>query len=150
LKVLVSDSLSKEGLEILQKNVEVDYKPEISPDQLLTDIDNYDALVVRSRSKVNAAVIEAGTKLKVIGRAGVGVDNIDVEKATEKGIIVLNAPHGNTVSAAEHAIAMLTTLARNIVGANICMFEQLVLVGKVFTTSFTVILILSSISQFLL
>lgn len=119
MKVLVSDSLSTEGLEVLKKNVEVDYRPEITPDQLLTDIGNYDALVVRSRTTVGANVIEAGMKLKVIGRAGVGVDNIDVDKATEKGIIVLNAPHGNTVSAAEHTIAMLTTLARNIVGANL-------------------------------
>ncbi len=114
MKVLVSDSISAEGLEILRSNAEVDYKPEINPDELTSLIGAYDALVVRSRSKVTAPVIEAGKNLKVIGRAGVGVDNIDVDKATEKGIIVLNAPHGNTISAAEHTIAMLTSLARNI------------------------------------
>ncbi len=114
MKVLVSDSISAEGLEMLRSNAEVDYEPEIKPDELTDLIGSYDALVVRSRSKVTAPVIEAGKNLKVIGRAGVGVDNIDVDKATEKGIIVLNAPHGNTISAAEHTIAMLTSLARNI------------------------------------
>jgi len=118
LKVLVSDSLSEEGLTVLKGSVDVDYKPELTPEQLVAEIEKYDALVVRSRSKVSAAVIEAGTNLKVIGRAGVGVDNIDVEKATEKGIIVLNAPHGNTISTAELTIAMLTALARNIAGAD--------------------------------
>lgn len=118
MKVLVSDSLSMEGLDLLNEQVDVDYKPEITPDQLLAEIGVYDALVVRSRSKVTASVIEAGKNLKVIGRAGVGVDNIDVEKATEKGIIVVNAPHGNTISAAEHAIALLTSLARNVALAN--------------------------------
>jgi len=118
LKVLVSDSLSGEGLDYLKENAEVDFKPDISPEELLEQIGKYDALVVRSRTKVKAEVIEAGKKLKVIGRAGVGVDNIDVDKATEKGIIVVNAPHGNTISAAEHAIALLTSLARNIPVAN--------------------------------
>lgn len=114
LKVLVSDALSDEGLSKLKEHSEVDLKPDITPDELVAEIGAYDALVVRSRSKVTAEVIEAGKKLKVIGRAGVGVDNIDVDKATEKGIIVLNAPHGNTISTAEHAFAMLISLARNI------------------------------------
>lgn len=118
MKVLVSDSLSTEGLELLKAHTEVDYKPDMQPCELVKEIGAYDALVVRSRSKVTAAVIEAGSNLKVIGRAGVGVDNIDVDKATEKGIIVVNAPHGNTISAAEHAIALLTSLARNIAEAN--------------------------------
>ncbi|HSW35419.1 MAG TPA: phosphoglycerate dehydrogenase [Candidatus Limnocylindrales bacterium] len=118
MKILVSDSLSPEGLEVLQQNAEVDYKPEISAAELTEIIGSYDALIVRSRSKVTAEVITAGKNLKVIGRAGVGVDNIDVEKATEKGIIVVNSPHGNTISAAEHAVALLTSLARNIAGAN--------------------------------
>ncbi len=118
MKVLVSDALSVEGLGVLQKHAEVDYKPEIKPDELVAEIGAYDALVVRSRSKVTAEVIEAGKNLKVIGRAGVGVDNIDLDKATEKGVIVLNAPHGNTISAAEHTIALLTSLARNIPAAN--------------------------------
>jgi len=114
LKVLVSDALSPEGLKVLEDNTEVDYKPEIAKDELVKIVRAYDALVVRSRTRVDADVIEAGNNLKVIGRAGVGVDNIDVEKATEKGVIVVNAPHGNTISAAEHAIALLTALARNI------------------------------------
>ncbi len=118
MKVLVSDAFSPEGLEQLRKNVEVDYQPEIKPDELVEKIKQFNALVVRSRTKVTADVIEAGENLKVIGRAGVGVDNIDVDKATEKGIIVVNAPHGNTISAAEHAIALLTSLARNIADAN--------------------------------
>ncbi len=118
MKVLVSDTLSPEGLNVLKKHTEVDYKPDIEPEQLVAEISAYHALVVRSRSKVNAEVIEAGEKLKVIGRAGVGVDNIDVDKATEKGIIVVNAPHGNTISAAEHTMALLTSLARNIAEAS--------------------------------
>lgn len=118
MKVLVSDALSPEGLELLQEQAEVDYKPDITAEELLNIIEHYDALVVRSRSKVTADVIEAGKNLKVIGRAGVGVDNIDLEKATLKGIIVLNSPHGNTISAAEHTIALLTSLARNVPAAN--------------------------------
>ncbi len=118
LKILVSDALSTEGLDYLRRYGEVDFKPDITPDQLVAEIGAYDALVVRSRTKANAEVIEAAENLKVIGRAGVGVDNIDVDKATEKGIIVVNAPGGNTISAAEHAIALLTSLARNIAVAN--------------------------------
>ncbi len=114
MKVLVSDSFSPEGLEQLKEQAEVDYRPEITPEELIKQVKLFEGLVVRSRSKVTAEVIEAGKKLKVIGRAGVGVDNIDVEKATEKGIIVVNAPHGNTISAAEHAVALLTSLARNV------------------------------------
>ncbi len=118
MKVLVSDALSDEGLQILRDHLEVEYKPDITPEQLVAEIGQYDGLVVRSRSKVTKEVIEAADNLKVIGRAGVGVDNIDVDKATEKGIIVVNAPQGNTISTAELAVAMLTSLARNIAGAN--------------------------------
>ncbi len=118
MRILVSDSFSPEGLEQIKEHAEVDYRPAITPEELLTEIEAYDGLVVRSRTKVTANVIEKGKKLRVIGRAGVGVDNIDVEKATEKGIIVVNAPHGNTVSAAELSIAHLTSLARNIAQAN--------------------------------
>ncbi len=118
MKILVSDDLSSEGLDFLWEHGDVDFKPDISQDELKNVIGAYDALVVRSRTKVNAEVIEAAKNLKVIGRAGVGVDNIDVNKATEKGIIVINAPGGNTISAAEHAIALLTSLARNIPIAN--------------------------------
>lgn len=118
MKILVSDSLSPEGLDYLRKHASVDYRPEISADELLSSIAGYEALVVRSRSHVDGETIDAGVNLRVIGRAGVGVDNIDVERATARGIIVLNAPQGNTISAAEHAIALLTGLARNIAAAN--------------------------------
>ncbi len=118
MKVLVSDPFSPEGLAQMKEHAEVEYLPDITPEELVSEIEKYEGLVVRSRTKVTSEVIEAGKSLKVIGRAGVGVDNIDVEKATEKGIIVVNAPHGNTISAAEHAIALLTALARNIAQAN--------------------------------
>lgn len=118
MKILVSDSLSEEGLKILKESYQVDEKTNLSPEELISAVGEYDALVVRSGTQVTAAVIEAAINLKVIGRAGVGVDNIDVDKATEKGIIVLNAPEGNTVSAAEHAVAMMMALSRNIPGAS--------------------------------
>lgn len=118
MKILVADLISPEGLELLQASAAVDYFPDITPDELLAKIHAYNALVVRSRTQVTAAAIDTGKNLKVIGRAGVGVDNIDVDKATEKGIIVVNAPHGNTTSTAEHTIAMITALSRNIALAN--------------------------------
>jgi len=118
VKVLVSDPLSPEGVALLEKYHQVDQVTGLNETQLIDLIGGYDALVVRSGTKVTAAVIDAGKNLKVIGRAGVGVDNIDLERATARGIIVLNAPEGNTISAAEHAIAMLTSLARNIPAAD--------------------------------
>ncbi len=114
MKILVSDSLSSEGIAYLEKCATVDQITGLSETELIERIGEYDALVVRSGTKVTAPVIDAGRKLKVIGRAGVGVDNIDVDRATERGVIVINAPEGNTISAAEHAIAMLTSMARNI------------------------------------
>ena len=118
MKVLVSDPLSPEGIALLEKYHQVDQITGLSEDELMELIGKYDALVVRSGTKVTAAVIKAAKKLRVIGRAGVGVDNIDLEKATAQGIIVLNAPEANTISAAEHALAMLTSLARNIPAAD--------------------------------
>lgn len=121
MKILVSDPLSAEGIEILKQHAEVTEKDYSDPDRLKEVIGDYDALIVRSGTKVTAEVIEAGKKLRVIGRAGVGVDNIDVPKATEKGIVVINAPEGNTISAAEHTVALITALARNIFEANASM-----------------------------
>ena len=118
MKVLVSDKISDLGINKLREKVAVDVKLDLTPEELIDIIGEYDALVVRSSTKVTRQVIEAGKKLKVIGRAGVGIDNIDVEAATERGIIVLNAPEGNTISAAEHAIALMTSLARNIPAAD--------------------------------
>ena len=113
-RVLVSDPLAEEGLAILRPAVDVDVKTDLKEDELCKIIGDYDALLVRSGTDVNARVIEAGKKLKFIGRAGVGVDNIDVDAATRKGIIVANAPEGNTLAATEHTMAMMLSLARNI------------------------------------
>ncbi len=118
MKVLVSDSLAEEGVKRLQSGADVDVITNLSPEELIETIKNYDALVIRSGTKVTADVIKAADRLKVIGRAGVGIDNVDVEAATKKGIIVLNTPGGNTISAAEHTIAMMLALARNIPQAN--------------------------------
>ncbi|KYZ76216.1 D-3-phosphoglycerate dehydrogenase [Anaerosporomusa subterranea] len=114
MKILVADPVSEKGIALLQKEFAVDIQLQLSPDELMAIIGQYDALVVRSETKVTAPIIEAAERLKVIGRAGVGVDNIDVETATKKGIIVLNAPEGNTMAATEHTVAMLLALSRNI------------------------------------
>lgn len=119
MKVLVSDPISELGVKKLQERpgVEVDVKTDLSPEELVESIGNYDALVVRSQSQVTAEVINAGKNLKVIGRAGVGVDNIDVAAATQRGIMVVNAPEGNTIATAEHTMAMMLSLARNVPSA---------------------------------
>jgi D-3-phosphoglycerate dehydrogenase len=118
-KVLVTDKLNESGLAIMkQGGCEVDYKPGIEPSDLKDIIKDYDALLVRSQTKANKEILESAAKLKIIGRAGVGVDNIDVETATEKGIIVVNSPEGNTVAAAEHTLAMMMSLARHIPAAD--------------------------------
>jgi D-3-phosphoglycerate dehydrogenase len=113
-KVLVSDPLAKEGVDILKGFCEVDEKADLSEDELVKIIGEYDALIVRSGTQVTARIIDAADKMKYIGRAGVGVDNIDTDAATRKGIIVSNAPEGNTLAATEHTIAMMMALARNI------------------------------------
>lgn len=113
-RVLVSDPVSEEGIKLLRSVAQVDVLPDLSPQEIIDIIGDYDVLLVRSGTQVTAEIIEAGKKLKVIGRAGVGVDNIDVPKATEQGILVINAPGGNTISAAEHTMAMMLSLARNI------------------------------------
>ena len=113
-KILVSDPVAKAGVDILAKEFPVDSRQKLTPEELIAMIPEYDALVVRSETKVTKEVIAAATNLKVIGRAGVGVDNIDVEAATQRGIIVLNAPEGNTIAATEHTVAMMLALARNV------------------------------------
>ncbi len=118
MKVLVADSLSKEGIEIMKAVAEVDVKTGLKQEEIISIIGDYEGLVVRSQTQVTAPIIEAGHKLNVIGRAGVGVDNIDLEAATRRGIIVVNAPTGNTISAAEHAIALMLALARYVPAAN--------------------------------
>lgn len=118
MKVLVSDPIAEQGIEILKNDVNVDIATGLEPQELIKRIGNYEALIVRSETQVTKEVINAGKKLKIIGRAGVGVDNIDVNAATERGIIVVNAPEGNTISAAEHTIAMMMSMSRNIPQAN--------------------------------
>jgi D-3-phosphoglycerate dehydrogenase len=113
-KVLVSEPIAKEGVDILNEFCDVDEKIDLSEDELVKIIDKYDALIVRSGTQVTARIIETAKKMKYIGRAGVGVDNIDCDAATKKGIIVSNAPEGNTLAATEHTIAMMMALARNI------------------------------------
>src|SRR5213594_1397410 len=114
MKILIADPISDKGVELLRAKFQTDVKTGLKEDALLKIIADYDALVVRSQTKVNAKVIDAGKKLRVIGRAGVGVDNVDVEAATRRGIIVMNTPGGNTISTAEHTFSMLMALARKI------------------------------------
>lgn len=118
MKVLVAESISNEGIDILRSSAQVDIKLGLKPEEILSAIGDYEALIVRSQIKVSAEVIAAGKKLQVIARAGVGIDNIDVEEATRRGIVVVNAPTGNTISAAEHTIALMLSLARHIPQAN--------------------------------
>ncbi|MBM3457098.1 MAG: phosphoglycerate dehydrogenase, partial [Armatimonadetes bacterium] len=113
-RVLVADPIAREGIERLSQRAEVIVRTGRTPEQLQTDIGEFDALVVRSETRVTAAVLTAGRRLRVVARAGVGVDNIDVPAATQGGVIVVNSPEGNTVAAAEHTIAMLFALSRKI------------------------------------
>ncbi len=116
MKILVSDALGQGGMDILrkEKNIQVDEKVGLKPDELKKIIGEYDAILIRSATKLTADIIEAGKKLRVIGRAGVGVDNVDLEAATKRGIIVMNTPEGNTISTAELSFSMLMAVARNI------------------------------------
>ena len=118
-KVLIGDTLSPAAVEIFKaRGIETDIKVGLSTDELIAVIADYDGLVVRSACKPNAEVIAAATNLKVIGRAGIGVDNIDIKAATAKGVVVMNTPFGNAVTTAEHAIAMMFAAARQIPAAN--------------------------------
>jgi len=114
MKILVTDSVASAGVEILRQYADVDIQPALTPEQLQSIVGRYEALIVRSQTKVTCNIIDAADNLQVIGRAGVGVDNIDVDAATRRGILVVNSPEGNIVSTAEHTIAMLLALARNI------------------------------------
>ncbi len=118
MKVLVADKIAQEGIDMLSQYAQVDVKLKQKEEQIIPIIKDYEAMIVRSQTRVTAGIIEAGPKLQVIGRAGVGVDNIDIDAATRRGIIVVNAPTGNTISAAEHTIALMLALARNIPQAN--------------------------------
>jgi len=115
-RILISDKLSDEGLAILAAvpELQVDHKPGLPPDELKRILPEYDGLIIRSGTKVTADLLEAAKKLRVIGRAGIGVDNVDLPAATARGIIVMNTPEGNTITTAEHAISLMTSLARQI------------------------------------
>jgi D-3-phosphoglycerate dehydrogenase / 2-oxoglutarate reductase len=117
-KVLVSDPIDQVGIQLLEQVAQVDVRTDLSPEELIRVIPDYDALMIRSGTRVTKDVIEAGSQLKIIGRAGVGVDNVDVPAATRKGIVVVNSPEGNTIAAAEHTLALLLSLSRHIPDAN--------------------------------
>ncbi|MCU7258383.1 hypothetical protein NYR20_32685, partial [Pseudomonas aeruginosa] len=115
-KILVSDPISDEGIKSLLEHpdFDVDIQTDLTEETLLNIIPDYEGLIVRSQTQVTDQIIEAASNLKVIARAGIGVDNINIEAATLKGILVINAPDGNTISATEHSIAMILAMARNI------------------------------------
>lgn len=113
-KILVADPIAEEGIEALRSGAMVDVKAGLKPEELVDVIGDYDALVVRSETKISAEIINAGHKLQVIGRAGIGVDNINLDAATRRGIVVVNAPEGNVIATAEHTLSLLLALSRHI------------------------------------
>ncbi len=115
-KVLISDNLSAEGIEIFKKTpgIEVDVQTKMTADELKAVIKDYDALVIRSATKVTQEIIDLADKLVIVGRAGIGLDNVDIPAATKRGIVVMNTPGGNAVTTGEHAIAMMLSLVRHI------------------------------------
>lgn len=118
-KVLIPEKVSPDGLQMLSKSLDVHEKKGLSAEELVQIIPEYDALIVRSETKVNAELLAAGKKLRVVARAGVGVDNVDLNAATKLGIIVVNSPQGNINAAAEHTIALLMAVARNVGEASV-------------------------------
>jgi len=119
-RVLVADRLSSKGIDILkgQENVRCYVEANISPGELRATIGEYDGIIVRGKTALTADIINAAERLEVIGRAGIGVDNIDVQAATRRGILVMNTPSENAVAAAEHTLAMMLAMSRNIPQAN--------------------------------
>src|SRR5690606_18835661 len=118
MRVLVADQLSDAGVAALSEHFDVDVRTGLSKPELVEAIGDYDAVVVRSATTIDADVIAAGSRLKVIARAGIGLDNVDVKAATARGVLVCNAPQSNVVSAAEHTVALLLALARRIPAAD--------------------------------
>ena len=117
MKVLITDKINEAAGKILDGVAQVDFIPTLPEDELAEKIKDYDALMIRSQTKVTKKILEAGKKLKIVGRAGVGVDNVDIEAATQNGIIVVNSPDGNTHAAAEHTLALMLAMSRNIPAA---------------------------------
>jgi D-3-phosphoglycerate dehydrogenase len=118
MRILVTEPLADTGLALLRKEFDVDVRPDLAKEGLTEAVADYDALIVRSQTKVTADVLERGTSLKVVARAGIGLDNVDVDAATRRGVLVVNAPQSNIVSAAEHTMALLLAQARNVPLAN--------------------------------
>ena len=118
MRVLVTEQLSDQGLELLRRDFQVDVRTDLAAGPLATEIAPYDALIIRSATRVTDAVLGAATNLKVVARAGIGLDNIDVESATRRGVMVVNAPQSNIISAAEQTLALLLAQARNVPQAN--------------------------------
>ena len=117
MKVLITDKINEAAGKILEEVADVEFIPTLPEDELAEKIKDYDALMIRSQTKVTKKILEAGKKLKIVGRAGVGVDNVDIEAATQNGIIVVNSPDGNTNAAAEHTLALMLAMSRNIPAA---------------------------------
>ncbi|MGZ4150774.1 MAG: hydroxyacid dehydrogenase, partial [Actinomycetota bacterium] len=118
MRVLVTEKLSDQGLELLRHDFEVDVRPELATGDLVAEIGPYEALIVRSQTRVTAEVLDAAEHLRVVARAGIGLDNVDVEAATRRGVMVVNAPQSNVISAAEHTLALLLAQARNVAQAD--------------------------------
>ena len=114
MQVLVTEALSEAGLELLRRDYQVDVRTDLATEGLAEAIAPYEALIVRSQTQVTAGIIEAAENLRVVARAGIGLDNVDVEAATRRGVMVVNAPQSNIVSAAEHTMALLLAQARGI------------------------------------
>jgi D-3-phosphoglycerate dehydrogenase len=120
VRILVSDPIAADGVERLRAAGEVEVSTGLTPEALKLKVADIDALVVRSETKVTAEILGAAPRLRVVGRAGVGVDNIDLEAATRHGVLVINAPTGNTIAAAEHTVGMMLAMARNIGRTGAC------------------------------
>src|ERR1700759_5100161 len=122
-KVLVKEKIGDSGVELLREHFDVDLGVDWSDEELIERIGDYEGILIRSATKMTAELIDRATSLRVIGRAGVGVDNVDVPAATKRGIVVANAPQSNVVTAAEHTMALLLALARNIPQAHQSLLE---------------------------
>ncbi|HEY0629825.1 MAG TPA: phosphoglycerate dehydrogenase, partial [Sphingomicrobium sp.] len=115
VRVLISDKMDPKAAAIFrERGIAVDEKPGLAPDELKAIIGDYDGLAIRSATKVTKGILEAADKLKVVGRAGIGVDNVDIPSATARGVVVMNTPFGNSITTAEHAIALMFALARQL------------------------------------
>ncbi|HVO29237.1 MAG TPA: NAD(P)-dependent oxidoreductase, partial [bacterium] len=154
-KILVTDDLAEEGLKILQSHAALDvtYKPGMKPPEIIAAIGEFEGLVIRSATTVTKEIIEAGKKLKVIGRAGIGVDNVDVPAATARGVIVMNTPSGNATTTAEHALALMISMARRIPQATASMkagkWEKKKFVGTELTSKVLAVVGLGNIGKIL-